>query len=254
MSEQKSIFISGAAAGIGKATAEHFLAQGWLVGAYDIDQQGLQQLASAHGSNLVIGDLDVTDNDAWQRALAEFASKNNQRIDVLFNNAGVLVSGPVDSLPLASQQNVLNINVNGVLAGCYLALPYLKPGARVINMSSASALYGQPSLAVYSASKFAVRALTEALSLEWETKGIQVMDVMPLFVQTNMVTDMNAGSIGRLGVRLTPQDVAKTVWMMAHYQGNKVHWLVGTQTKLMAFASKISPDWLLRLSNKWITR
>ena len=254
---QPSIFITGAAAGIGKATALRFLAGGWRVGAFDIDAQGLESLANAAaamgcGELLITGQLDVTNNDSWQATMAEFTEHTGGSLTVLFNNAGILVSGPLAEQSLEAQQRLIQINVQGVFAGCYLARPYLAKGSRVINMSSASAIYGQPSLAAYSTSKFAVRGLTEALSLEWESAGIQVMDVMPLFVQTNLVTNMNASSIRRLGVRLTPADIALTVWRMAHYRGNRVHWAVGLQTKLMVFASKLTPAWLLRLSNKWI--
>jgi NAD(P)-dependent dehydrogenase (short-subunit alcohol dehydrogenase family) len=259
-----SLFISGAAAGIGKATALKFLAEGWFVGAYDVDSDGLAALAKerneAQLARLVTGKLDVTNNDSWQQALEDFTSHTGGALNMLFNNAGILCSGPFADNSLESQQKLIEVNVQGLLAGSYLALPYLKHatasehGARVINMSSASAIYGQPALAVYSTSKFAVRGITEALDLEWAPHGVKVMDVMPLFVRTKMVTDMDAGSIKRLGVRLTPEDIAATVYKMAHYNGSRVHWPVGLQTKLMLSASKLSPNWLTRLTNRWITR
>lgn len=259
-----SIFISGAAAGIGKATALKFLAEGWCVGAYDVDREGLAALATElneeQRTRLVTGELDVTNNESWQQALTDFTSHTDGALNVLFNNAGILCSGSFVDNTLESQQKLIEVNVQGVLAGSYLALPYLKQaatserGARVINMSSASAIYGQPSLAVYSTSKFAVRGITEALDLEWAPHGVKVMDVMPLFVRTKLVTDMNAGSIKRLGVHLTPEDIAATVYNMAHYRGSRVHWPVGLQTKLMLGASKLSPNWLTRLTNRWLTR
>lgn len=264
MSERKSIFISGAAAGIGKATALKFLEKGWLVGAYDINQEGLKTLQSEALNNsgeLITGKLDVTDNSNWQHALAEFTKHSNGKLNMLFNNAGVLLSGAFEANSLEAQQKLIDINVSGVLAGCYTALPYLeaaakesKYNARVVNMSSASAIYGQPSLAAYSTSKFAVRGITEALNIEWEAKSIQVMDAMPLFVQTAMVQDMKASSIHRLGVRITPERIAATVAKMAQYKGNKVHWVIGAQTKVAVFMSKVSPAWLARFSNKWLAR
>lgn len=264
MTRARSILISGAAAGIGKATALKFLAEGWRVGAYDIDSEGLAALSSEVAESarprLVTGQLDVTNNDSWQQALEDFTSHTGGSLNLLFNNAGILCSGPFADASLEQQQRLIAVNVQGVLAGCYFALPYLQnaatsdSGARVINMSSASAIYGQPALAVYSASKFAVRGITEALDLEWAPHGVKVMDVMPLFVRTQMVTDMSAGSIKRLGVRLTPEDIAATVYRMAHYHGSRVHWPVGLQTKLMMGASKLSPNWLTRLTNRWITR
>lgn len=264
MTLTSSILISGAAAGIGKATAQKFLAEGWRVGAYDIDRDGLtalrNEIAEGQRMRLVTGVLDVTDNDSWQQALDDFTSHTGGALNLLFNNAGILCSGPLIDTTLDMQQKLVDVNVRGLLAGCYLALPSLQQaatsqqGARVINMSSASAIYGQPELAVYSASKFAVRGLTEALDLEWAGYGVKVMDVMPLFVRTQMVKDMSVASIKRLGVRLSPEDIAATVFKMAHYQGNRVHWPVGLQTKLMIGASKLSPNWLTRLTNRWLTR
>jgi len=250
-----SIFISGAAAGIGRATAELFLQQGWLVGAFDINEAALADFqASNSNGRLITGVLDVTDYDQWQLALNQFMHVTGGRLDVLFNNAGILCSGPFSAIPLAQQQKLININVNGLIAGCHAAFPFLEntPGARVINMSSASALYGQPSLATYSASKFAVRGITEALSIEWEQHDIKVMDLMPLFVRTRMVDNMNAQSIKTLGIRTQPEHVAKQVLALTTYNGTKVHWFIGTQTKLLALASKLTPAFLNRLSNKWI--
>ncbi|MDN7124873.1 SDR family oxidoreductase [Pseudidiomarina sp. 1APP75-32.1] len=265
MDTRNSIFISGAAAGIGRATTLLFLEAGWQVGAYDRDTDGLAKLADDVAENvrerLITGVLDVTENTSWEHALADFAQHNEGKLNLLFNNAGILYSGAFEAISLDAQQRMIEVNVQGVLAGCYLARPYLEAAAvdgsntaRVINMSSASAIYGQPKLAIYSASKFAVRAITEALELEWADQGIKVMDVMPLFVKTAMVADMQGDSMRRLGVRLTPQMIAATVYRMAHYKGSRIHWYVGRQTKLMALASKLSPSWLVRLSNKWISR
>ena len=272
-----SIFISGAAAGIGKATALAFLKQGWLVGAYDINSDALSQLQQDCGGfcgddalalnpnqgrgRLIVGPLDVTSEKSWHVALADFTQHTGGQLNMLFNNAGVLCSGDFSETPLHAHQRLLAINVQGVLQGCYLARPYLAaaakaaPGcARVINMSSASAIYGQPALASYAASKFAVRGLTEALELEWKPLGIQVMDIMPLFVKTDMVTGMQASSMTRLGVRLSADDIAEMVLRLSRYRGHRVHWPVGKQAWMMFNLSQFTPSWLTRLSNKWITR
>jgi NAD(P)-dependent dehydrogenase (short-subunit alcohol dehydrogenase family) len=252
----RSIFITGAAAGIGRAAARHFAARGWFVGLFDIDSDGVHALAAELGADRALaGRLDVVDAGSWQAALENFFQRAG-RLDVLLNNAGILASGPFESIPLARQQLIVDINVKGVLNGCYLALPFLQrtPGARVINMASASAIYGQPALATYSATKFAVRGLTEALDLEWEAHGIKVMDILPLFVQTAMVKDMNARSIARLGVNLTAEDIATTIWDAAHYSGRvpRVHWTVGRQTKLMYSLNGLAPDWVTRLITRTI--
>jgi NAD(P)-dependent dehydrogenase (short-subunit alcohol dehydrogenase family) len=252
----RSIFITGAAAGIGKATARHFAAQGWFVGLYDVDGPGVDALAAELGSERALaGQLDVTDPRQWERALEAFFARTG-RLDVLLNNAGILASGPFESIPLERQQLIVDINVKGVLNGCYCALPYLRrtPGARVINLASASAIYGQPSLATYSATKFAVRGLTEALDLEWAAHGIKVMDILPLFVQTAMVKDMNARSIAKLGVNLTPEEIAATIAEAAAYDSfpPRVHWTVGGSTRLMYALNGLVPDWVTRFITRKI--
>lgn len=254
---RKSIFITGAAAGIGQATARLFAAKGWYVGLYDVNEPGVSALARELGeNNTCTGRLDVVSVDDWTQALADFTQRTG-RLDVLFNNAGILCSGPIESTPIQQLHRVVDINLKGVLNGCQLALPYLRktPKSRVINMCSASALYGQPSLAVYSATKFAVRGLTEALDLEWQAYGIRVMDVLPLFVQTAMVDGMNASSIRNMGVHLTSQDVAKTIWQAARYDKAlpKVHWTVGFQTRLFYGFSGAVPDLVSRFINSRLT-
>jgi NAD(P)-dependent dehydrogenase (short-subunit alcohol dehydrogenase family) len=209
----RSVLVTGAAHGIGRATAELFARQGWSVGLYDVDADGVQQVrAGLTGCTTVGGHLDVTDADGWRAALVELTARTGGVLDVLVNNAGVLTSGPLAEVPLPLQRRVVDVNVTGVVTGCASAFPHLRRGSVVVNLASASALYGQPGLATYSATKAAVCALTEALDLEWEAHGIRVVDVLPLFVETGMVEGLRGSrSVQRLGIRLTPEDVAAAV-------------------------------------------
>jgi NAD(P)-dependent dehydrogenase (short-subunit alcohol dehydrogenase family) len=243
MTVRRSVLVTGAGHGIGRATAELFLAEGWRVGAYDVDTAALAGLSGA-----VTGELDVRDHEAWQAGLAEFCGDGG--LDVLVNNAGVLVSGPFSGHEPAAHRRLVDVNVTGVVNGCLAARPYLRRGATVVNLCSASALYGQPGLATYGATKAAVKSLTEALDLEWREAGIRVRDLLPLFVGTDMVTDMEARSITSLGVRLTPADVANAVWRAVHERGRfprSPHRTVGRQARVLAAASAVSPAWLTRL-------
>ncbi|MCB0306565.1 MAG: SDR family NAD(P)-dependent oxidoreductase, partial [Calditrichaeota bacterium] len=105
--------------------------------------------------------------------------------------------------------------------------------------------------ASYSASKFAVRGLTEALNIEWRRHGIVVSDIMPPFVNTPMIQNGPASkSFERMGIRLRPEQVAEVVWKAA--RGNKVHYPVGLQFKLLNALSAVSPDWLTRRVMRWI--
>ncbi len=254
----KSIFITGAAAGIGRATALRFAAAGWRVGLYDIDLLGAKALASAIGPQAVVGELDVTDDRQFEQALADFTEPTEGRLDVLFNNAGILSTGDFESLPLKRCHQLIDINAKGVVNGCHAARPYLAAaGGRVINMASASAIYGTPAFAVYSSTKFFVRGLTEALNIEWARQGIYVCDVMPLFVDTPMVQAVQdkPRSVESLGVHLSADDIAGVVYEAATRAVWRcpVHWLPGRQTQMLALVNKLVPQRLARASNKYFS-
>jgi len=249
----KSIFISGAAQGIGAAIAHLFYQQGYKVGIYDINEIQAQTLANQLGKNAKAGKLDVSDYAQWQIALKGFSQWANG-LNILVNNAGILYSGEFEKTDIQAHHHTININVNGVLNGCHAALPYLRQSnfARIINISSASAIYGQADLISYSASKFAVRGITEGLDVEWQKYGIRVFDVMPLFVNTNMVKNINTGTIKNIGIHLSPQDVAEQVLLLAKAKSSiltATHYPVGFKTKIMFNLSKISPQCISRLTN-----
>lgn len=256
-----TVFISGAAAGIGRATALRFAREGYRVGAYDVDLAGLASLRDEvgnSGGDISIGQLDVTDAADWQQQLAAFTGPSH-RLDILINNAGVLSSGRFEEIPLESQRRMVDVNVYGVMAGLHTAFPYLRETAhsQVINLCSASAIYGQPELAVYSSTKFAVRGLTEALELEWRRHGIRVIAMWPLFVATAMVDGVETSSTRSLGIHLTADDVAEEIFTAARRDRKwlpRVHYPVGRQTKVLAGLSQVSPNWVQRLMNKTVTR
>ncbi|HUP90617.1 MAG TPA: SDR family oxidoreductase [Solimonas sp.] len=260
MSDPKpAIFITGAAAGIGRATAQLFLEKGWFVGMYDINPEIVMDAALVRTmGNGIAGQLDVTDYPAMQTALAEFTAASAGRLDLMFNNAGIASVEVFEDVPITRQHALIDVNFKGVVNGCNAALPHLKrtPGSRLISMASASAIYGAPSFAVYSATKFAVRGLSEALDIEWSRHGIRVMDVMPLFVNTPMVAqfDRKPKSFDRLGMHLTSEDIARTVWRAAHWKlWTRVHWYPGLQTKLLALFTKLQPAWLNRTTTKLVS-
>ncbi|WP_445166318.1 SDR family oxidoreductase [Mycolicibacterium sp. Dal123E01] len=256
-----SVFITGAAAGIGRATALTFAGHGYRVGAYDVDFAGLATLRdeiAGRGGEVAIGELDVTDAAAWSAQLGEFAGTTGT-LDILVNNAGVLSTGALQDVPLSAHRQMVDINFYGALAGLHAAFPYLRDTAhaQVVNMCSASALYGQPELATYSATKFALRALTEALELEWRRYDIRVLAMWPLFVKTAMTDGMETGSTKSLGVNLGPDDVANAVYAATHRgRGRlaKVHYPVGRQTRVLAMMGQVSPNWVQRLLTKYLAR
>ena len=263
-----AVLVSGSATGIGRAIVERFAADGWLVGVYDIDVAGVEravrELTDAHGDGAAVGGrLDVTAPGDWDAALDAFTTVSGGRLDLLVNNAGVLHGGRFAEVPLSAHHQTVDVNVTGVVNGCHAAHRFLAatPGSGVINLCSASAIYGQAELASYSASKFAVRGLTEALELEWRQEGIRVQAVWPLFVATAMTEDLHIGSTDSLGVHLTPEDVAEQVLAMARPRGRlarllppRVHTAVGLPAKAMATAADLVPSFVSREVNRRIAR
>ncbi len=112
-----------------------------------------------------------------------------------------------------------------IINGIYSSLELLKQtdNSCIISMCSASAVYGTPDLATYSATKFAVRGLTEALDIEFERHGITVCDISVPYVQTPMLEqETKAASIEKTGIHITPEEVALIVWNAS--SGRKLHW------------------------------
>ena len=223
----KSIFITGASAGIGKATALLFAGRGWFVGITDVNAAGLEELKKCTNGKIGYSAvLDVTDADNVSSILKEFNIASGDRMDVLFNNAGILRVAPFENISLKDHQAVLNINVGGMINCTYHAFPYLKntKGSRVINMASVASIIGTPTQATYAASKFGVRGFTEALNVEWKRYGIHVCDIMPCYVNTPMVEQNPGKIVDSVGVYITAEDVAATVWKAA--QRRRLHWVI----------------------------
>jgi len=244
VTQPKSIFITGAAAGIGKATALLFAKRHWFVGLFDIQEEALTALGKQIGpGNSCFRITNVADPQSVRAAADVFAEHTDGRMDVLFNNAGVLRMGRFEALDLADHKATLDVNIGGVINCVHTCLGMLKntPGAHIVNMSSASAIYGTPELSSYSASKFAVRSLTESLNLELERYGIMVCDVMPGYVKTPMIMNQEykAGSVDRLGVTLAPEQVAEEVWRAAHE--TKVHRYMGHMLRVTEILSAFTP-------------
>lgn len=212
----KSIFITGAASGIGLATATRLYNEGWHLGLADIDLATLNdQVAEWEPQRVQTYGVDVGDFQQINAAISAYALFRGDVLDAIINNAGVLYIGSFTDLPIALHDKTIDINLKGLLYGCYAAFPYLKNSAKpvVVNLCSASAVYGIPDFASYSAAKVAVKGLTEALDIEWAGEGINVCCIMPPFVATPMLKEQDKPSkiLQRMGVNLTSDDVAKSI-------------------------------------------
>ncbi len=246
--ERKSVFITGAANGIGKSAAKLFAKNGWFVGAYDIDENGLVNLQKEIGKeNLHYGVLDVTDEANVESSLLEFSKLNSGKIDVLLSNAGIIVQEPFESSNVKAYKKLIDVNAFGMVNVIYYALPYLKASdnGKVVITSSSSALFGIPNFAVYSATKGFLRNLTEALSTEFAKYNIDVSSVMPLFVKTNMMDSIEK----KYKAEITPEAVAKLLYH-ASTKGKKRHYLIGKGLKLMKIAYRLLPTKLFQKALK----
>ena len=248
---RKAIFITGGGSGIGRAVALRFAREGWLVGLADVNPAGLAETAALlpDGASWTTR-LDVRDRAAWDMALAAFATASGGRLDVLFNNAGVAHGGPFSASPQGEIDQLIDVNFRGVVNGAHAAYTLLKatPGSCLLNTASAAALYGGGGLAVYSATKFAVRGLTEALDIEWAGDDIRVRDLMPGFIDTPLLTppahaatnQSMRESVIEAGLEFTPVEVvADTAW--AAMTSSKLHHLVGKTARRLAFAARWMP-------------
>jgi len=253
----KTIFITGAAMGIGKACAEHFYIEGWTLGLVDVNAKALQEFCRDKDlSRISYFHLDISDTNAVRKAIDTFCLQNNGRLDVLLNNAGILRVGDFYALPIEAHLSTMNVNVGGVMNCMDTAFTYLKrtPNSTVINLSSASALYGTPEMASYAASKAAIRSLTESLRIEWGEHGIRVCSVDPPFVDTNMLESQSMKSkiLRRLGVHLVAEDVVRAV--IKQTKRPRLHRPVGWQYSILHYTAAFLPRFLIGGVMKLITR
>ncbi len=255
--ERNTIFITGAASGIGKETALLFSQKGWFVGLFDIDLAGLEQLQAQIGADrCCVKYLDVRDRQSVSEAIRFFTDVTDGAFNVLFNNAGIIEAGAIDEIDLEAHKRILDVNVWGVINCTVQALPFLKRSspACIVNMSSASALYGHPFLSSYAASKMAVRSLTEGLDIALAKHRIKVCDLMPLWVHTNLAqhaADQWQG-LDMQEVTITSSAVAEAVWKAIH--GKRLHWLLGRKTHLYHVLGKILPSPLMRMTAHMILK
>jgi NAD(P)-dependent dehydrogenase (short-subunit alcohol dehydrogenase family) len=239
--ERRVLFVTGGASGIGRATAKLFAQRGWFVGAVDIDVDGLASLRRELGDDgCFTRRLDVSDKVAYDRAMAEFSEASGGRLDLLFNNAGIGAGGWFDEVPYEVAMRVLAVNFVGVVNGVYAAMPLLKrtPNSLCFSTASSAALFGMPKTAMYAASKFAVKGLTEALSVELARFGGRAADVLPALVDTPILDatlDYSSGERPGVAMRNTatpdgamrlvpPEEVAECVWRA--YESDRLHWYV----------------------------
>ena len=249
---RKSIFITGAASGIGAETARYFSKRGWFCGLYDVNTAGLSDMVTEIGDqNCHSARLDVRNREDWKHAVAEFGETTEGAMNVLFNNAGVGRHGWFEDIAGDDNDWVIDVNLKGAINGIRSCLPLLKAtaGARIVNTSSTAGVVGAPQLAVYSATKFAVRGLTEALDAEFRDLDVRVTSLMPWFIDTPILDiGDKTGSNHRMsdqlkaaGMNVYPVSMAaERAWDAAH--GKDIHYMVGKDAERAKFMSRWLPS------------
>jgi len=258
----KSIFITGAASGIGKATAIFFANQGWNVGLFDINEKGLESVANEIGHNsCMYQKLDVTNIHEWKSAQESFSNFTGGTCDLFFNNAGIAnYAGKFEDIPLEEMNKIIDVNFKGVVNGCLTMLDLLKKtkNSVLLNTCSIAGLVPAPGISVYGATKFAVRGLTESLSIEFDRHNVRVSEINPWFTETpileakkvseDMESPWERGFVEERTKIYPVETVANAVWKA--YHSKKIHHPLGFEGKIASFFMKVCPSLIRFLSKR----
>ena len=186
----KRLLITGAASGIGAATARLAAQQGCRVILADINLAGARDVAESIGLGATATRLDITSDEAWDRALDE-AWTRLDRLDVLVNNAAIVQTGRAGNVSIADHQRTMDVNFMGPLKGMLRALPRFKAqgSGHFVTVCSMTAFLPFPGLASYAAAKHALRAFHHALALEERRGPLDFTIVHPTSTETPMLEE-----------------------------------------------------------------
>jgi NAD(P)-dependent dehydrogenase (short-subunit alcohol dehydrogenase family) len=185
----RTVVVTGAGSGIGRETALLCARRGASLALCDVDEAGMAETARAvraSGRDVLTQRVDVGEREQM-RAFAEVVHERFDAVDLLVNNAGVGLGAHFLDTPLEDWDWIVPINIMGVVHGCHLFVPKMVErgrGGHVVNLSSAAGFFANPSLSAYTATKFAVLGLSEALRVELQPHRIGVTAVCPGLINT----------------------------------------------------------------------
>ncbi|QEY61595.1 SDR family oxidoreductase [Metapseudomonas lalkuanensis] len=223
----KVVLITGAASGVGKADALLLAAEGARVVLADIDCEAGAALAAEIGAAALFVELDVAEEQHWQRAIEQTLATFD-RLDVLVNNAAICPLGTIEEASLQQWRNVMRVNADGYFLGCKYGIEAMKrnaTGGSIIMMSSVAALGGLPPMCAYTGSKGAVTALTRNVAMHCKNSGYRIRcnSIHPDGIWTPMtqslVPNLDPVALGigdnPMARMCMPEDVANLVLFLA---------------------------------------
>ncbi len=224
----KTVLITGAARGIGLATAQRFLREGWNVVMLDRDEDELAKATAPRQDTLAI-EADVSKPEDVDRAIAGIEARFG-RLDALVNNAGVAEFGPIDEHDFAMWRRVMETNLDGVFLTSQAAIPLLaQQGGAIVNIASISGLRASTLRMAYGTSKAAVIQLTLQQAVELGEKGIRANAVAPGPVRTKLAMAVHTPEIiaayhdalplNRYG---TEEELANAIWFLCSDEASYV--------------------------------
>jgi meso-butanediol dehydrogenase / (S,S)-butanediol dehydrogenase / diacetyl reductase len=222
--QDKVVIVTGAASGIGEATARRFFDEGALVVLADRQQSKLENVASTLAKDRVLTHVTDVAHYGQVEALMNATLRRFGSIDVLVNNAGIATGGKIVDASLTDWDDVLAVNVTGVFNGCRAAMPHLiKSKGCIVNTASVSGLGGDWGMSIYDASKGAVVNFTRALALDHGRDGVRVNSVCPTVTLTPMTGSMrdNKDLMDKVRERIPlgrpamPEDIAAVITFLA---------------------------------------
>ena len=252
----KIIFITGASSGIGKAIGEFLLHKGFVVYGTSRNPENYPN------SIFPLVALDVRNSESIQSAITEVLSRTNQ-IDVVINNAGVGITGPLEEIPSQEIKNNFETNFFGPIEVMKAVLPQMRSqkSGLIINITSIAGYMGLPYRSVYSASKGALELITEALRMEVKSFGIHITNVAPGDFATNIASGryhapLIKGSAYEVTYGKTlktmnehvdsgsnPSEMAEAIYQIINTSNPKIHYKVGAfMQKFSIVLKRILPD------------
>ncbi|MDJ0847501.1 MAG: SDR family NAD(P)-dependent oxidoreductase [Myxococcota bacterium] len=233
--EGKAALVTGAAAGIGRATAQRLAAEGAGLYLVDVAREGLEEtakLCTEAGAQVEFALCDISDEDQVKAAVKGCVDRFG-RLDALVNIAGMLLLEHAEKITGDQFRRIVDVNLVGTFLMCQAALPYLREsGGSIVNTSSTSALAGMPYGAAYGSSKGGVSALTRTLAVEFAKQGVRCNAVCPGSIKTAMGSGANLPEDAdmKLVMRAMPLDkprgpevVAALVAMLASDDGAHIN-------------------------------